>query len=81
MPDFDFDAFNHDNAHDTEEGMSNAATSATEDEAPVAGFANLGAIGAETSIPEVNEPASKADESANTSGHSGSNHTEEVDKW
>lgn len=70
MPDFDFDAFNHDTPYEGEEGQAPRPVS-TEAETPVAV--------AETPAVEAAEEKTEAPEATNISVDNGS--TEEVDKW
>ena len=70
MPDFDFDAFNHDTPYEGEDGQTPVAS--TED-APK--MSNDIAAEVETPKVEVEEKAPEASASDN------SHHTEEVDKW
>ena len=70
MPDFDFDAFNHDTPYEGEEGQAPRPVS-TEAETPVAV--------AETPAAEAAEEKTEAPEATNISVDNGS--TEEVDKW
>lgn len=69
MPDFDFDAFNHDTPYEGEDGQA-AQVSATA-ETPVA----ENTVTAETTAEKTDTP----DEATNISVDNGSN--EEVDKW
>lgn len=71
MPDFDFDAFNHDTPYEGEEGQSyNNESAPAVTEAPVA-----------TATPEPAEETPAADTSSETSGSADNGSTEVVDKW
>ncbi|MBS1495870.1 MAG: DUF3276 family protein [Bacteroidetes bacterium] len=74
MPDFDFDAFNHDAAYEGEEGQanSNAAPSTSVNEAST----SIPAAPVEATQPAIVEEAPKADVTPVDNGS-----TEEVDKW
>ena len=67
MPDFDFDAFNHDEADEYAEGSSNGETTVSNEEAPVIEKTEIvsTATVAETSVDANSQPNSQ----------------EEVDKW
>ncbi len=67
MPDFDFDAFNHDTPYEGEEGATTAATF-TNEETPVM-----------SSTPAVDETPVAVEPAATASQDNG--HSEEVDKW
>lgn len=73
MPDFDFDAFNHDTPYEGEEGQYNGGASLENTEsnnAPAATTTMEDAVAAETQAPSIVE-APPADNGS----------TEEVDKW
>lgn len=76
MPDFDFDAFNHENAYEGEEGLQNN-TDATADTAPKAV--------AETNVPEEQNTATeKVESNANetaTDNAAGNGSDEVAEKW
>lgn len=73
MPDFDFDAFNHDTPYEGEDGQQQQAS------APAASSDSAATPAVEEVVPPVNEtPAADAPED-NTPLDNGA--TEEVDKW
>ena len=75
MPDFDFDAFNHDTPYEGEDGQQTAST-----ETPVAATEPETAITAEITETPVSETTAPIDTPVDTPvGDNGS--TEEVEKW
>lgn len=72
MPDFDFDAFNHDTPYEGEEGQTAPSTSVAE---PVA----VAAAKVEEVMAEKTDTPDSPQEATNISADNGS--TEEVDKW
>jgi len=70
MPDFDFDAFNHDTPYEGEDGQVTAAS--TEDAPKMSNDI----------APEVETPKAAMEEKApESSATDNSHHSEEVDKW
>ena len=76
MPDFDFDAFNHDTPYEGEDGQSQQSTAAVT--SPVE------SIGSETKMPEAfvdEKTETPADTSTSLTTPVDNGSTEEVDKW
>ncbi|MEP7163679.1 MAG: DUF3276 family protein [Ferruginibacter sp.] len=76
MPDFDFDAFNHDTPYEGSDESQQAGTS-TDGAIAVAGNAAT-----ETTEPEIVRPAEVVETKEEETNNAGDNHhSEEVDKW
>ncbi len=71
MPDFDFDAFNHDTPYEGEDGQHSEQVSVETPSSPVT-------MSDETPEPKVEEPITPSDESISNEDNGSK---EEVDKW
>jgi hypothetical protein len=80
MPDFDFDAFNHDNYD--ENGGGSEVSNSEEGSGPVASTTPVAEITEGNEVPEIAEPMNAAPVASSQPEPVVDNHsTEEVDKW